>query len=185
MTYSDKYCNGDYQQAVSEFWSKWGGQLCNEFISYLQTKDDHDYVEEVLNVSGGEDWESPGDYHIDNDVREEELKEFIAIYFIVDQDNMTFEEVKHYAKAYINDGDYWQEYCEHFNLDPEPVEVFQHFIVSDNMAHWLKEKGELVEDDIMGFSVWGRTCFGQAVYLDKVICDIYDDIEGDNWKTKE
>lgn len=57
-------------------------------------------------------------------------------------------------------------------------EVYEHWIVSDWLAELLEEKGESVERDFYGLIVWGRCCTGQAILLDRVICDIYDETVG-------
>lgn len=51
-------------------------------------------------------------------------------------------------------------------------EIFEHWIVSSWFKDKLREKGEIVED-IHGVDVWGRTCTGQSISLDGVICEIY------------
>ncbi len=71
--------------------------------------------------------------------------------------------------------------CAQYDDDGESVaEAYEHWIVSDWLAEKLRSKGEMVADDIHGLTVWGRTTTGQAIMLDRVICDIYDDM-GATW----
>lgn len=176
MDYS-KYSNGNYQDAVSKMWGDNCLTMCNEFIEYLQQNDDHDYTEEVLNISGGrEDWQTPAIEHAES----MDIEEFTA--YCENVRGMAFYSDDETIEDVLADDDEAEEFCDHYNISPEYDEVFQWFIVSDWLAHKLEEKGQLVEQDIMGFTVWGRQCCGQAVYLDSVICNIYDDVYGDNWK---
>jgi len=56
-------------------------------------------------------------------------------------------------------------------------EVFEHWIISEWLGKRLQEKGEAVAFDLFDFTVWGRTTTGQALYIDNIICDIYDDVQ--------
>lgn len=58
----------------------------------------------------------------------------------------------------INTGDVGK----YFNLDPAYTESLQYFIVSDHFAYNV----ENCCTGILGLTVWGRGCCGQAVYLD-------------------
>ena len=65
------------------------------------------------------------------------------------------------------------------NIDDylEPVEAYEHWIVSDWLVDKLEEYGELVTKDFLGLTIWGRSCSGQAILLDWVISKICEDIE--------
>lgn len=63
----------------------------------------------------------------------------------------------------------WQEACEWDDIEPHQSEVFEHWIVSDWLADKLAEKGEKVDMDFAGLTIWARTTTGQAVYADAVI----------------
>ena len=71
-----------------------------------------------------------------------------------------------------------QELCDALGIDPYDYtpEIFEHWIVSDWLAHELDERGERVLRDFFGLTVWGRSCTGQSILLDRVICDIYDSV---------
>lgn len=58
-------------------------------------------------------------------------------------------------------------------------EVFEHWIVSDWLADRLEKKGCVIARDFFGMTVWGRTTTGQAIFIDSVICDIYDDVQNE------
>ena len=55
------------------------------------------------------------------------------------------------------------------------VDVYEHWLVTDWLAAKLQKKGETIEWDFYGLTVWARCCTGQAILLDRVIRDIYDD----------
>lgn len=62
-----------------------------------------------------------------------------------------------------------QELCENNDIEPHYREVYEHWIVSDWLADKLAEKGEKVDKDFAGMTVWARTTTGQAIYCDHVI----------------
>jgi len=59
-------------------------------------------------------------------------------------------------------------------LDQEPQEIFEWWMVSNFLARKLRKKGQPV---IMGEQLWGRTCSGQAIYMDSVMMEICGDLE--------
>lgn len=74
--------------------------------------------------------------------------------------------------------------CENDGIDPYDYvrEVFEHWIVSDWLADMLAEKGEPVDKDFSGLTIWGRTTTGQAIALDAVIVSICADLnESPEW----
>ena len=75
-----------------------------------------------------------------------------------------------------NDCDTWQEACDLYDIEPTQREVFEHWIVSDWLANRLEEHGERVLRDFFGLTVWGRTCSDQAISLDGVIGEIFDEL---------
>lgn len=75
--------------------------------------------------------------------------------------------------------DAWQNICETYDIDTSEYtrEVYEHWLVTDWMADKLEQHGEMVIRDFMGLTIWGRTCTGQAIYMDGVICRIYDELQ--------
>lgn len=72
--------------------------------------------------------------------------------------------------------DSWQALCERFDIEPYQREVFEHWIVSDWLADKLTEKGEKVDKDFAGLTVWARTTTGQGIASDSVIGQICADL---------
>lgn len=57
--------------------------------------------------------------------------------------------------------------------DEDPVEIYEHWIISDWLAEKLSERGEMVANPWSdGVWLWGRTCTGQAISLDGVIREL-------------
>lgn len=76
--------------------------------------------------------------------------------------------------------DYW--YCDHCHheveeeMDTEPQEIYEYWIVSPWFGEKLRNAGEPVFERMLGW-IWGRTCTGQAISLDGVIDEICKDME--------
>lgn len=64
----------------------------------------------------------------------------------------------------------WRAACE--DLEPYDREVCEHWAVSDWLADKLIKRGEKVDKDFAGLTVWARTTTGQAISMDSVIRDI-------------
>jgi hypothetical protein len=61
-------------------------------------------------------------------------------------------------------------------LEAEPQEIFEYWLVSLHLANDLERKGEpIAKVGGVGY-VWGRTCTGQAISMDSVIQDIYSEL---------
>jgi len=60
------------------------------------------------------------------------------------------------------------------DIQPHTNEAYEHWIVSDQLARELEERGEIVARDFMGMTIWGRCTTGQAILLDWVIRDIVE-----------
>ncbi len=54
-------------------------------------------------------------------------------------------------------------------------EVFEWWVVSDWLVEKLKNAGEPILENDYG-TWWGRTCTGQAILLDSIIENIYDNL---------
>lgn len=63
------------------------------------------------------------------------------------------------------------------DLEEQTVESLEHWIVGDWFAGQLEKHGEMVTYDLFGLTIWGRTTSGQAISIDEVICQIYDETQ--------
>lgn len=64
----------------------------------------------------------------------------------------------------------------------EDQEICNFIAVSDPMALWLQERGEIVMS-LLGMDIWCRTSCGQAAYADEVFQDIAKQ-KGEAWDWK-
>jgi hypothetical protein len=69
-----------------------------------------------------------------------------------------------------------RDICEANDQEAYDREVYEHWIVSDWLADELAEKGEKVDKDFAGLTVWARTTTGQGIASDSVIASIVADI---------
>ena len=73
-----------------------------------------------------------------------------------------------------------KEALHRLGIDPAELqtEVLEYWIVTGWLADKLEAKGERVERNFYGLTLWGRCCTGQAILLDRVIRDIHDEAYG-------
>jgi hypothetical protein len=64
------------------------------------------------------------------------------------------------------------ESFEEDGAEPTYFEALQHFIVADWFADELEKRGEIVDKDFLGLTIWGRPTYGQAISLDYVVQDV-------------
>lgn len=85
-------------------------------------------------------------------------------------DGEKLEDVTHYETA--------KEVCEAVELDVYNYcpEILEHWIVSDWLADKLIEKGETVDKDFAGLTIWGRQTSGQGISQDYVIQQIFEEL---------
>jgi hypothetical protein len=93
--------------------------------------------------------------------------------------NMSKSKLKELCKEYnvknVNDIDS-EVLCSDKDLEPDYIEPYEFWIVSDWLGEKLKEHGQIVAE-FMGFTIWGRLTTGQAILLDYVISQICSDME--------
>ncbi len=81
-----------------------------------------------------------------------------------------------YEEQVINIYSKVDESFEEDGAEPTYFEALQHWIVADWFADELKKRGEIVDEDFLGLTIWGRAACGQAISLDYVVQDILKDI---------
>ena len=122
--------------------------ICNvsQLISELSECDK--FQEEILDMSIAYDYEE-------------------CVYQAIQNDELDIEKIE--EDYNLDSSEHYKEICDDYNLDPEPKEVFEHWIITDSLARHLEEYGELVTYDFAGLTIWSRTTTGQAIYADYVI----------------
>ncbi len=70
------------------------------------------------------------------------------------------------------------ELCENFDLDAGeyPLEIYEHWFVSDRFRELLEQQYEVVQT-VFGMNVWGRTCRGQAIYMDGNVRNVVREVK--------
>ena len=151
----------EYQRAVSDFVGREVHANVSMLISELALLKncDSDYYDDILNICVQDDyqtaaedegWHEP-EYNITHSFSNERLEQDSA-------------------------ADNWQMLCDEQDIEPYVIEALEHWIVSDWLVNELSARGEMVSSDIYGLNIWGRATSGQAISIDAVICDIYDQI---------
>ena len=156
---------------------KLGGKLVSNEIyycaSYIVTKMSEYEPDEWFDLFGSDDWEEPARYHIYNEMDHDACIEYIeenTDWDIEPYRKETLKSLRDDVSRHVEDD--YQKFCDAHNLDPERNEVYEHWIVSDWLARKLEKRGEVVEQDFHGLTIWGRCCTGQAILLDHVIQQI-------------
>lgn len=94
-------------------------------------------------------------------------------------------EIKHWEElrdSYMDDGatktgnEIHKDLHEFIELETEPQEIYEWWIVTDYLYEKLKEHGEPVIE-WQNLYIWGRTTTGQAILLDSVITKICSEME--------
>lgn len=76
--------------------------------------------------------------------------------------------------------DDWEWVGHEYNLDPEVVEAYEHWLVSSWLADKLAARGEII-GEFAGLTIWGRTTSGQSIYMDGVIQEIVAEVYKEEW----
>lgn len=129
---------------------------------------------ELLESIPFDDWNSAAYDYIMN-LEGEELKEIAGSYDLPQIERGESEQSIREALNSAASEDY-QSFCQDNDIEPYTLEIFEWWIVTDYLASKLENKGEVILDDVHGLTIWGRTCTGQAIYLDSVIEEITNDI---------
>lgn len=85
------------------------------------------------------------------------------------------DDLREKLEAYLEEDGGWEDFCTEHSLDPEYHDVYEHWAVDPWFGARLKDRGEVVED-FGNLTVWGRCTTGQAISMDWVVCQIYDEV---------
>lgn len=158
----------------------------NQIVCHvIEMDDDHNW----LHLNGSDDYEEAVAWEIHNTFDKETLIEELGNFDIdesIDLEEMSKEDLQIKLESQIEQSEEqgdtraWQSIADSHSIDPHFNEVYEHWIVSDWLARKLVDHCEIVENDFHGLTIWGRTCTGQAIALDRVIQIIAFEIYGDN-----
>lgn len=79
--------------------------------------------------------------------------------------------------------DAYEQVCTEFSLDPEMLEVYEHYVCSSWLLSKLAEKGEIT-GEVCGLDIWGRCCTGQSVSMDHTVREITRELWPEEWAGK-
>ena len=170
--------DADYQRAVADFVGREVHYCASYLISELAKDEKH--MDDLYPILSQEDYEQGARDHINaRDSRDEllSLAEYYGDQDLDDLKKLNDDELKEAIYTALNSS-HWQDYCEGEQIDPYTNEALEHWIVSDWLADRLADKGEMIEKDFLGLTIWGRTTSGQAISMDYVIQSIYNDLQG-------
>lgn len=173
----DKRSNGDYQREVDEMIVRKNVYYC---ASYIVAKISEYEPDEWFNLFMNEDYTEAATenvYALDmtsHDDRDTLLENMEYVDHEWNKKKTMKYIQKEFSEELQTDEDMARTYCDFVNIDPHQIEIFEHWIVSDWLARQLEKRGEVIEHDFHGLTIWGRCTTGQAILLDGVICDIYD-----------
>lgn len=165
--HDNKHLDADYQRACDELVRREVYANVSYLISELAQ--DERYMDDILEFSERPDYSEPPEGYTVARLASVEFHGFEEWSFMGDDEPVDgFDSEQEAIKAAWEDsGD-----------EPERIEALEFWIVSDWLAHKLDERDELVTHDFLGLTIWGRTTSGQAISIDRVIYDIYDEISG-------
>jgi hypothetical protein len=131
--------------------------------------------DQLRDLSVQDDWEEPASYYIRKLDREDLITE-LELKDIEMEPEETTEALAEKLIAHLDEEGEFQEFCSDNRLDPDQIEVYEHWLVSDWFAARLEEKGGIVDKDLCGVTVWGRTTTGQSSYMDGIVQRIAQDL---------
>lgn len=161
------------QQEVIQNASEFVGQM-----QYIQESLSPEYHEDLMSLWLSVDYETTVE-NSEYEIVRVDVEQNDPYFVYVDSDDLCDEGVIYAVEetpglkqhSYL---DACIECYEDNHLEEVYKEPLQYWIVTDYFGRELRELGEVVVFDFMGFTIWGRTCCGQAIYMDGVIQDLYE-----------
>lgn len=118
---------------------------------------------------------------------QEELRDFVSREVYIGQSMLVEELLEknifdwgditngYYTEQEARDNGYTDEEIKTLDYQ-QPKEIFEWWVCSDWLIGRLEDKGEPILKTDFG-NWWGRTCTGQAIFLDWVIAEIYKEMK--------
>jgi hypothetical protein len=166
-----KRSDGDYRRAV--------GELVDREVIYcvsgLVCEIGRGKIDEWDHLFFQDDWETPVREAIP-DMPREKLLEFLRENDCEVGAESSAATLSSACLRYLESAGSWRDFCDARDIEPQRIEIHEHWIVSEWLAAQLEERGEVVKRNFYGLTLWGRAGTGQAILLDDVICSIYDEL---------
>ena len=94
---------------------------------------------------------------------------------------LRIDQIRTKVKALITNDAEYTEIGQHFNLDPDYNQIYEHWIIPEGWtARELKGEGQVVFD-FGGMTIWGRMATGQCISLDGVVRRIVRNLDENHW----
>lgn len=130
-----------------------------------------DYYDTLSSCHSKPDYEEAAVEHIQQ-MTIEECQEYIDVNSLLVDDNPNLHNLMELVREHARDD--FQAFCNDYDIEPEYSEVFEYWTISNWLYEKLEEKGEVVFE-LFDLKIWGRTTTGQAIDLDWVMNEIYND----------
>jgi len=188
--YNSKYSDGDYQREVGRFVKNNVTECQSMLVDHLLSTGVFEY-EDITNcwfyrvdLSDGEEyfntWEQVEEKKAEVEERKDRLEDIVNEL----EERLELSEDEGAILILTNSIETLQKALEScgddlFTLDraeSEPKEIYEWWLVRRDFLDDLEEKGEPVLRTDYG-DWWGRCTTGQAILLDSVICNLYDEFK--------
>ncbi len=107
------------------------------------------------------------------------INQSMLIYLLLEKNIFSYEDIENFCKTdkELEYSGYNKENIKEIrDRGEDNKEIFEWWLVSDFLLEKLSNKKEPILRTDYG-NWWGRTCTGQAIYLDGIIEDIYKDFK--------
>ena len=136
-----------------------------ELLSCCNTNADY---EDYLSIAEYKNYEDVVSYHIEQELSNLELIELANEHDLEFEEDMNNDDLAFIILSDFEENDFYQQYAESNDLEPEYQEAYEFWSVSDHFVAMLSDS-EQCSKDILGLSVWARYCTGQSICLDVAI----------------
>jgi hypothetical protein len=93
----------------------------------------------------------------------------------------SIDQIRTKVKTLITNDAEYTEIGQHFNLDPDYNEIYEHWVIPEGWtARELEDEGQVIFD-FGGMTIWGRMTTGQSILLDGVTRRIVRNLDDDHW----
>ncbi len=93
----------------------------------------------------------------------------------------SIDQIRTKVKTLITNDAEYTEIGQHFNLDPDYNEIYEHWVIPEGWtARELEDEGQVIFD-FGGMRIWGRMTTGQSILLDGVTRRIVRNLDDDHW----
>lgn len=119
------------------------------------------------------DFDEPAAQHI-ADMDSDDLRDYLESRDVETAEDAPIEDLRRLALAELAEHGA-RDFCDEFSIEPDRMEVYEHWIVSNWLANRLEAAGHPIARDFLGFTIWGRPTTGQSISMDSVILEIARD----------